>query len=55
VEVTCRFGVRTVPEGVKVYNPSFDVTPHENITAIVTEKGIVYPPFEENLKKMIKA
>ncbi|CAB1246608.1 S-methyl-5-thioribose-1-phosphate isomerase [Clostridium sp. WLY-B-L2] len=52
-EVTCRFGVRTVPSGVKVYNPSFDVTPHENITAIVTEKGIVYPPFGENLKKII--
>ncbi|MCI1946223.1 S-methyl-5-thioribose-1-phosphate isomerase [Clostridium luticellarii] len=53
-EVTCRFGVWTAPKGVKVYNPSFDVTPHENITAIVTEKGIVYPPFEENLKKIIK-
>lgn len=53
-EVTCRFGVRTVPEGVKVYNPSFDVTEHENITAIVTEKGIVYPPFKENLVKLLK-
>lgn len=53
-EVTCRFGVRTVPKGVKVYNPSFDVTPHENITAIVTEKGIVYPPFRENLAKLLK-
>lgn len=53
-EVSCRFGERTVPEGVKIYNPSFDVTPHENITAIVTEKGIVYPPFKENLAKIIK-
>ncbi|EPY2306931.1 S-methyl-5-thioribose-1-phosphate isomerase [Clostridium sporogenes] len=53
-EVTCRFGVWTAPKGVKVYNPGFDVTPHENITAIVTEKGIVYPPFEENLKKLFK-
>lgn len=52
-EVTCRFGVRTAPEGVKVYNPSFDVTPHENITAIVTEKGVVYPPFKENLAKIL--
>lgn len=51
-EVTCRFGVWTAPKDVKVYNPSFDVTPHENITAIVTEKGIIYPPFEENLKKI---
>lgn len=53
-EVTCRFGVWTAPKGVKVYNPGFDVTPHENITAIVTEKGIVYPPFEENLKKLFE-
>lgn len=48
-EVTHRFGVPTAPADVKVYNPSFDVTPHENITAIVTEKGIVYPPFHKNL------
>ncbi|MDU1321153.1 MAG: S-methyl-5-thioribose-1-phosphate isomerase [Clostridium botulinum] len=53
-EVICRFGVYTAPKGVKVYNPGFDVTPHENITAIVTEKGIVYPPFEENLKKLLE-
>ncbi|AUN02852.1 S-methyl-5-thioribose-1-phosphate isomerase [Clostridium botulinum] len=53
-EVTSRFGVWTAPKGVKVYNPGFDVTPHENITAIVTEKGIVYPPFEENLKKLFE-
>lgn len=52
-EVTCRFGVWTAPKGVKVYNPGFDVTPHENITAIVTEKGIVYPTFEENFKKIL--
>ncbi|HDK7166344.1 TPA: S-methyl-5-thioribose-1-phosphate isomerase [Clostridium botulinum] len=53
-EVTCRFGVYTAPKGVKVYNPGFDVTPHENITAIVTEKGIVYPPFGESLKKLFE-
>lgn len=53
-EVTCRFGLWTAPKDVKVYNPSFDVTPNENITAIVTEKGIVYPPYEENLKKLFK-
>jgi methylthioribose-1-phosphate isomerase len=53
-EVTCRFGVWTAPKKVKVYNPGFDVTPHENITAIVTENGIVYPPFRENLKKIMK-
>ncbi|WP_035291007.1 S-methyl-5-thioribose-1-phosphate isomerase [Clostridium sp. KNHs214] len=52
-EVTCRFGVWTAPKDVKIYNPSFDVTPHQNITAIVTEKGIIYPPFDENLKKVL--
>ncbi len=39
---------------VDCYNPSFDVTDHNLVTGIVTEKGIVYPPFEENLKKMLK-
>ena len=37
---------------VKCYNPAFDVTDHELLTGIVTERGIVYPPFEENLKKL---
>lgn len=37
---------------IKKYNPSFDVTDHSLLTAIVTEKGIVYPPFDVNLKKL---
>ena len=37
------------PEQVSCFNPSFDVTDHELLTAIVTDKGIVYPPFKENL------
>ena len=37
---------------VKCYNPAFDVTDHELLTGIVTEKGIVYPPFDVNLKKL---
>lgn len=40
---------RMAPRGIKVYNPAFDVTPHALITAIITEKGIVYPPFGEKL------
>ncbi|TDL48879.1 S-methyl-5-thioribose-1-phosphate isomerase [Paenibacillus dendritiformis] len=40
------------PEGVKVYNPAFDVTDHEHITAIVTENGIAYPPFADSLPAM---
>lgn len=42
------------PAGIKTYNPSFDVTDAKYITAVVTEKGIVYPPYEENLKKLFK-
>lgn len=42
------------PEGVQVYNPCFDVTDNSMITAIITEKGIVYPPYEENLTKIFK-
>jgi methylthioribose-1-phosphate isomerase len=51
-EVVYRFGSCTAPEGVNVRNPAFDVTPAENITAIITDKGIVRPPFETNLKKL---
>jgi methylthioribose-1-phosphate isomerase len=51
-EVT-HFGERrTAPYGVKVRNLAFDVTPNELITAIITEKGIIYPPFKENIKKL---
>lgn len=39
------YASRMAPEGVKAYNPAFDVTPHHLITAIITEKGITYPPF----------
>lgn len=40
---------RMAPAGVKVFNPAFDVTSNSLITAIITEKGIIYPPFSENL------
>ena len=40
------------PAAVKCWNPSFDVTDHELVTAIITEKGIIYPPFSTNLKKL---
>lgn len=51
-EVTNFAGCRTAPEGVKVCNPAFDVTPHKYITAIITEKGVLRPPFNESLKCM---
>lgn len=53
-EVINRFGQFTAPETIKVYNPSFDVTPNENVTAIITEKGIVRAPYKENLKKLFE-
>lgn len=54
-EVTHWYGRQIAPEDVKVYNPAFDVTPHELVTAIVTEKGVVTPPFDANLKKLYSA
>jgi methylthioribose-1-phosphate isomerase len=53
-EITEGFGKRTAPKGVKVFNPAFDVTPHEYVSAIITEKGVVYPPFHVNLPKMFE-
>ena len=41
---------QTAPSEVTIFNPAFDVTPHQNITAIITEKGIAYPPFSESLQ-----
>ena len=40
------------PEGVKCWNPAFDVTDHELITAIVTEKGVIRPPFDVHLQEL---
>lgn len=51
-EITHGFGRQTAPDGVRVYNPAFDVTPHRYVTAFITEKGIVYPPFVEEFKKL---
>ncbi len=43
---------RMAPEGVRVFNPAFDVTDNEYITAIITENGIAYPPYSDSLKKL---
>jgi methylthioribose-1-phosphate isomerase len=51
VEVTYVGGVGIAPEGVPVYNPAFDVTPHRYVTGIVTEAGIITPPFKPGLRK----
>ncbi|HYF82075.1 MAG TPA: S-methyl-5-thioribose-1-phosphate isomerase [Clostridia bacterium] len=53
-EITCGMGRRTAPEGVKTYNPAFDVTPNELITAIITEKGVISQPYSEGLKRLFE-
>ena len=46
-------GEPVAPLGAKARNPAFDVTPHELITALVTEKGVIKPPFERNLANCV--
>ena len=53
-EVTHVFDSQIAPDGVKVLNPAFDVTPNRYITAIITEKGVMKAPFEEGLKRLFK-
>jgi len=52
-EITKPLGIAAAPQGCKAYNPAFDITPAENITAIITEKGIVLPPYPQNLKQIM--
>jgi methylthioribose-1-phosphate isomerase len=53
-EVTQLAGQFLAPEGVQAAHPAFDVTPHDLVTAIITEKGIVEPPFEVNLRRVMQ-
>lgn len=46
-------GKRIAPKGVRIFNPAFDMTPPELITGIITEKGVLRPPFEKNLKTLL--
>lgn len=52
-EITTFAGRRIAPEGTKVFNPAFDVTPSELITAIITEKGIIYKQDFNNISSLI--
>ncbi|WP_041658294.1 S-methyl-5-thioribose-1-phosphate isomerase [Marinithermus hydrothermalis] len=52
-EVTTVRGVPIAPEGFPARHPAFDVTPHALITGIVTEKGVLYPPFDEALGRAL--
>ena len=51
-EVTHPFGKQIAPEGVRVWNPAFDVTPHEYVTAIITEGGVAEEPFTTSIKDL---
>jgi methylthioribose-1-phosphate isomerase len=52
-EVTHHGGRRLAPETVAVRNPAFDVTPHRYVTAIVCERGLARPPYEESLRRLV--
>ncbi len=51
-EVTHFHSVRTAPEGIEILNPAFDVTPHELVSAIITEKGVLRPDFVESIERL---
>jgi methylthioribose-1-phosphate isomerase len=52
-EVTAFFGTNTAPRGIQVFNPAFDVTPHDLVGAIITERGIHRMPYIESLAKAL--
>jgi methylthioribose-1-phosphate isomerase len=54
-EVANFMNLMTAPKGVSVYNPAFDVTPAENITAIITERGVIECPTKEKIKNLINS
>lgn len=54
-EVTHGFGKQTAPEGVNVYSPAFDVTPAGLIAGIVTERGVLRPPYTESIAAVAAA
>jgi methylthioribose-1-phosphate isomerase len=49
-EVSHIFGRAMAPKGVKIFNPAFDVTPQDLISAIITEKGVIHPPYQQNIR-----
>jgi methylthioribose-1-phosphate isomerase len=51
-ELTEFGGKAIAPKGVDTFNPAFDVTPHELVTAIITERGVAYPPYEQSLRAL---
>jgi len=52
LEVTHVKGAQLAPTGIKVANPAFDVTPNRYVAAIITERGIARPPYQESLRRL---
>jgi methylthioribose-1-phosphate isomerase len=52
-EITRGFGKQTAPDGIDVFNPAFDVTPNHLITAFITDRGVISPPFLQNLASVL--
>ena len=52
-EVSHIFGKALAPKGMKVFNPAFDVTPQELVTAIITERGVINPPYQQNIRSHV--
>jgi len=51
-EVTCLGGIRLAPEGVRVWNPAFDVTPARLVSAIITERGVLRSPYDRSIREL---
>jgi methylthioribose-1-phosphate isomerase len=51
-ELTHIAGQRIVPDGVKVLNPAFDVTPADLVTALITDRGVVRPPYAAKIQSL---
>jgi methylthioribose-1-phosphate isomerase len=54
-EITHAFGRQTAPDGCETYNPAFDVAPAENITALVTEKGVIQPVTRAQIETVLRS
>jgi methylthioribose-1-phosphate isomerase len=55
VEEVIKLGKKRVaPKGIRIFNPAFDMTPPELITGIITEKGVLKPPLDKNLKELLE-
>jgi methylthioribose-1-phosphate isomerase len=52
-EVSHMFGKALAPKGTHVFNPAFDVTSHDLVSAIITEKGVIHPPYQQNIRSHV--